>query len=178
MTAESWESMVTVGRVVRPHGNRGEVVIAPETDFGAERFRAGERLQTIRDERIEQLTVRSSRPHDGRWVVGFDGVATIDQAEALRGLELRIPGSAVATLSPDRHYVHDLVGCRVETVEHETVGTVVEVHFGAGTPLLVVNGARGEVLVPFADEVCKRVDTAARTIVIAPPEGLVDLNTP
>src|SRR5262245_32044038 len=147
MAAESWTSMVAVGRVVRPHGNRREVVIASETDFGAERFRAGGRLQIVRDGRIEQLTVRSSRQHDGRWVVGFDGVSTIDEAEALRGLELKIPERDVAALSPDHHYVHDLVGCRVETVEHDTIGTVVEVHFGAGTPLLVVNGARGEVLV-------------------------------
>lgn len=178
MTAESWASMVAVGRVVRPQGNRGEVVIAPETDFAAERFRAGESLQMVRDGRVEQLTVRSSRAHDGRWVVGFDGVATIEEAEALRGLELKIPGSALATLSSDRHYVHDLVGCRVETVEHEMIGTVVEVHFGAGTPLLVVDGVRGEVLVPFAEEVCNSIDTAAKRIVITPPEGLVGLNTP
>src|SRR5262245_64661487 len=114
MAAASWASMVTVGRIVRPHGNRGEVVIAPETDFGAERFRAGARVQMVQDGRIEQLTVHSSRPHDGRWVVGFDGVSTIDEAEALRGLELKIPEGDVATLNPDHHYVHDLVGCRVE----------------------------------------------------------------
>jgi 16S rRNA processing protein RimM len=176
MASERWSRMVTVGRVVRPQGNRGEVVIQPDTDFGADRFRPGERVETTRDESIVGLTVRSSREHDGRWIVGFEGVGSIGEAEALRGLELKIPADALRPLAADRHYVHDLVGCRVETLSHDVIGTIADVHLGAGTPLLVVEGSAGEVLVPFVDEFCKRIDVAARTVVIAPPNGLLGLN--
>src|SRR5439155_25769548 len=99
-----------------PQGNRGEVVVASETDFGADRFRLGAAVQTNRDGRIETLTVESSREHDGRWVVGFAAVKSIDDAERLRGLERRIPASELRPLESGGHYVHDLVGCRVETI--------------------------------------------------------------
>jgi 16S rRNA processing protein RimM len=168
--------MATVGRIVRPQGNRGEVVIQSETDFGADRFRPGERVETMRGDSIEELTVRSSREHDGRWIVGFEEIGSINDAEALRGLELKIPADSLRSLAAGRHYVHDLVGCRVETLSHDVIGTIADVHVGAGTPLLVVEGSRGEVLVPFVDEFCKRVDVAAKTVVIAPPDGLVGLN--
>ena len=168
--------MVLIGRVVRPQGNRGEVVVASETDFGAERFQPGAKVHTLRHGPVEVMTVTSSREHDGRWVVGFSGVSSIDDAEALRGLELRIPADDLRALHTGTHYVHDLVGCRVETIAGEAAGTVRDVQFGSGSPLLVAEAAGEEVLIPFTSDVCRRVDTAARLIVIDPPEGLLELN--
>src|SRR5712671_775014 len=94
----AWDEMITVGHIVRPQGNRGEVVIAASTDFGAERFRPGASVLASRQGGVETMTVTSSREHDGRWVVGFAGVATINDAEALRGLELRIPADQLRPL--------------------------------------------------------------------------------
>ena len=168
--------MITVGRVIRPQGNRGEVVILSETDFGSERFRPGALLQIKRNGAVEALTVTTSREHNGRWIVGLDAARTIDAAEALRGLEVKIPADQLQSLDAGGHYVHDLAGCRVETTAQELVGIVRDVQLGAGLPLLVVDGQAGEVLVPFIDEICRRVDTSAKVIVIAPPEGLIELN--
>ena len=167
--------MVTVGRVVRPHGNRGHVVIAPETDFADERFRVDEQVYVQRGEEIVALTVTASRPQAGRWIVGFGGVGSIDDAETLRDAELRIATEALRPLDAGAFYVHDLVGCEVRTTTGARVGTVARVDLGSGIPMLVVEG-RGEVLVPFASEICRRVDPAGRVIEIDPPEGLVDLN--
>jgi 16S rRNA processing protein RimM len=81
-------------------------------------------------------------------------------------------------------YVHDLLGCRVETTTGTSVGDVARVDLGNGTPLLVVTGPGGqakgvqEVLVPLAESICRRVDVDAKVIVIDPPEGLLDLNAP
>jgi 16S rRNA processing protein RimM len=170
--------MVTVGRIVRPQGNRGEVVVESSTDFGDERFQTGAQLYVRRvpDAEAEDVRVTSSREHNGRWVLGFDGVASIDDAERLRGLELRIPPSQLKGLEAGQHYVHDLVGCQVETVGGETLGPVRDVQLDAGLPLLVVTGRNGEILVPFTETFCRRVDTTAKVIVIEPPEGLVELN--
>lgn len=165
-----------VGRIVRPHGNRGHVVVAPETDFGAERFGTGAVLQGVRGDERTDLTVMASRPYDGRWVVGFDGVTSIDEAEALRGTELHIPASALKRLSDGRYYLHDLVGCRVETLEGQPLGEVLRVETGAGPAVLVVETAAGECLIPFAEAICRRVDVEARRIVVAPPDGLLDVN--
>jgi 16S rRNA processing protein RimM len=169
--------MVTVGRIVRPHGNRGQVVVASETDFAEERFRPGSMLFIARDGTVGPIVVTASRPYDARWVVGFDGFGSIDDAETLRGCELRIAPEDVKPLEAGAYYVYDLVGCTVRTVAGETVGTVERVDLGVGIPMLVVNGD-GEVLVPFSDAICRRVSVADRVIEIDPPEGLIELNRP
>jgi 16S rRNA processing protein RimM len=174
MTA--WDSMITVGRIVRPHGIRGQVVVAPETDFASERFTPGATVSAMRDGKLTTLEVETGREHDGRWVVGFAGVATIDDAETLRDAELRIPAAAVRPATPGAYYVHDLVGCRVTTVGGDVVGTVEHVKLDAGVPLLGVASPGGEVLVPLAADICREIDVAAKSIVIAPPDGLIDLN--
>ena len=167
--------MILVGRVVRPQGNRGEVVVAPETDFADERFAPGAVVHVDRDGQPGTLTVRESRQAGGRWVVGFVESTSIDDAESLRGLDLMVPADALKPLGPDRYYVHDLIGCRVVTDKGVAVGIVARVDF-AGGPLLAVETPRGEVWVPLAAEICHRVDVEARTITIAPPEGLLDVN--
>lgn len=171
-----WEEMATVGRVARPQGNRGEVVVASSTDFPGERFRPGAVVWVRREGRVGDLTVTTSREHDGRWIVGLTGVNTIGDAESLRGLELRIPAEQLRPLEPGSHYVHDLVGCRVETTAGRPAGSVQDVRLEAGVPLLVIEGTDGEILIPFTDAICRRVDVPAKLIVIAPPEGLLDLN--
>ena len=168
--------MVTVGRIVRPHGRRGEVVVASESDFADERFRPGETLFWLRPSGLATVEVTSSRPYDARWVVGLSGVGSIEQAEELRGLELRIPASSLRSLGPGAYYIHDLVGCRVETVAGERVGEVSRVMFGSGAPLLVIERPEGEVLVPMAADICRTIDVANRMIAIDPPDGLIDLN--
>jgi 16S rRNA processing protein RimM len=168
--------MVTVGRVVRPHGNRGHVVVAPETDFGADRFAEGAALFGARGPDEQPLRVIASREHRGRWILGFEGVTTIDGAEALRDLELRIPADQLRPLGRGGYYAHDLAGCAVENPEGRPVGRVESVLLGSGVPLLVVETEYGEVLVPLAEDICRRIDVAAKLIVIDPPEGLLELN--
>ena len=108
--------------------------------------------------------------------MGFAGITTISEAETLRGLELRIPADQLRPLQADTYYVHDLAGCRVETQSGQAVGTVRDVQLDTGIPLLVVAARDGEVLIPFNAEFCRRVDVAAKAIVIDPPEGLLELN--
>ena len=176
MSGHEWAEMITVGRIVRPHGRRGEVVVESETDFGAERFEPDAVLYWLRGGEVAGVRVVSSRPYDARWVIGFVGVSTIDEAEELRGFELRIPASALHALQPGTYYTHDLVGCEVRAVGSGTVGEVTDVQFGSGAPLLVVGAGRDEVLVPMTDEICRMIDIVARVIEIDPPPGLLDLN--
>jgi 16S rRNA processing protein RimM len=184
VSPHDWDAMVTVGRVVRPQGRRGEVVVQPETDFGEERFRPGAELWASRGGHVTLVSIVASWPHQGRWVLGLSGVASIDEAETWRGAELRVPAEGLHKLGDGAFYVHDLLGCRVETTTGTSVGDVARVDLGNGTPLLVVTGPGGqakgvqEVLVPLAESICRRVDVDAKVIVIDPPEGLLDLNAP
>ena len=168
--------MITVGRIVRPHGHKGAVVIESESDFADERFREGSELWWLRTGEPAVVSVASSREFRGRWVVALEGVASMNEAETLRGLELRVPAEALHALKDGVHYVHDLEGCMVATVHGQEVGRVSRVQFGSGAPLLVVAAHGGEVLIPLAEEICRRIDVAAKRIEIDPPEGLIDLN--
>jgi 16S rRNA processing protein RimM len=170
--------MATVGWVARPHGLRGEVVVNPETDFVEERFRAGGVVWARSDRGVEALTVGTVRVQGGRPVIGFAGFARVEDVERLAGLELRVPEAELHPLEPHAYYHHQLVGCLVETVSGARVGAVVRIEGGASGSLLVVDGPRGEILVPLAQAICVDVDVAAGRIVIAPPEGLLDLNEP
>jgi len=174
----AWDAMVLVGRVARPHGIRGDVVVNPETDFVDERFAAGSVLWTRIAGVVEPMTVARARFGGRRPVLGFAGTDTIPDAERLAGAELRVPEAALLTLEPGTYYLHQLVGCRVETEHGDVVGEVVRVDGGAGASLLVVSGPRGEVLVPFAESLCPVVDVESRRIQVAAPEGLLEANEP
>jgi 16S rRNA processing protein RimM len=173
-----WDAMVTVGRIVRPQGRRGEVVVTIDTDFAEDRFQPGATLWTSRAGQVAPVTVASSWPHQGRWVIGLVGVDSIDAADAWRGVELRVPATDLRPLEAGAFYVHDLLGCVVDTVGGERVGDVARVDLGSGTPLLAVQGTRGEVLVPLVEGLCRTVDVAGKRILIDPPDGLLELNVP
>ena len=109
--------------------------------------------------------------------VRLDYHETINDAEELAGLELRVPVEELAALPAGMFYHHDLVGCAVVTGGGEKVGTVEGVEGTLSGSRLVVAGAKGEILVPLATEICRTIDVPGRRIVIEPPEGLLDLNT-
>jgi 16S rRNA processing protein RimM len=168
--------MILVGRIARPHGISGHVVVRPETDFVDERFRAGARLWAGSDRGHERVTIASARVHNGRAIVSFEGRSRVEDAERLAGLELRIPAEELRPLAEGSYYQHQLVGCLVDTTAGARVGEVIRVEGGAGASLLAIEGPGGEVLVPFASAICVAVDVERRRITIAPPDGLIGLN--
>ena len=121
----------------------------------------------------------SGRPHGGRWVVRFADVTTVELAEGLRGAEVAVPEEeARQSLDEGGYFLHDLIGCAVETDAGVMVGPVDTVYEGAAQPILGVGAAGGEVLVPLVEGICRMVDVVGRRIVIAPPDGLLDANVP
>jgi 16S rRNA processing protein RimM len=166
--------MVLVGRVGRSHGIRGQVAVNTETDFAEDRFTPGAAFWTRGGQ--EQLTIGTVRFQNGKPIVGFEGVTTPDAAERLRGVELRVPEDTLRPLDDGVYYHHQLEGCVVETVAGERIGEVARVDGGVAGSLLVVNGPRGEVLIPLAVDICVAVDVAARRITVSPPDGLLDVN--
>jgi len=171
-----WDQMALVGRITRPHGLRGQVVVHPETDFVAERFAEGATFWTRSAAGDEHLTIVSSRVQNGRPIVGFKGFARVEDVERLAGLELRVPEDSLQPLRPGTYYQHQLVGCAVETTAGDVVGEVAKVEGGGGASRLVMNGPRGEILIPLAVDICVDIDVATKRIRIDPPAGLLELN--
>jgi 16S rRNA processing protein RimM len=127
----------------------------------------------------------SCRMHLGQAIFHFEGVQTISEAEALRGLEVQVPLGERAPVGLGRYYITDLIGCQVwEEGAAAALGAVQDVQ-RAGEEnrgalpeswILVVKAPAGELLIPLAAEICTRIDTTARKIEVRLPEGLLDLN--
>lgn len=173
-----WDDAILVGVIARTHGNRGEVIVNSETDFPEERFHEGAQLMSrAKDGRLGTLEVATMRMHQGRPVILFKGVGSMDDAELLAGTELRIAEDEVdAELLEAGEYFHrDLIGCTVVTESGDPVGEVAAVEGDRGNTRLVVRSRRNEVLIPLADEICT-IDVANKRIIVRPPEGLLELN--
>ena len=172
---------VIVGRIGRPHGIRGEVVIGVRTDEPDLRFAVGATLDAA--ERADepaggaQLTVAAARWHSGQLLVAFAGVADRTAAAELTGRWLTVDASQLPEIGdPDEFRDHELIGLSVRTCAGDPVGVVADVlHYGQD--LLVVrrtDGQEGESLVPFVKAIVPEVDVQGGVVVIDPPPGLLD----
>ena len=173
---------VIVGRIGRPHGIRGEVVIGVRTDEPDLRFAVGSVVDASRSAEDDlpadraPLKVATVRWHSGQLLVGFAGITDRTAAGDLTGSWLSIDSSQLpATPDPDEFRDHELIGLSVRTTAGEPVGVVTDMlHYGQD--LLVVRRADGgESLVPFVQALVPEVDLGAGVVVIDPPPGLLDL---
>jgi 16S rRNA processing protein RimM len=178
--AQEWQG-ITLARILRSRGRIGEVAAEILTDFP-------QRLTSLREVFLSdgknpprRVAVRRCRLHKGQALFHFEGVDSISAAETLAGLEIQVPLAERVTLPAGQYFFSDLMGCEVwEQGAAAALGVVRDVqHTGEdkrGTPLLVVDTPRGELFIPFAAEICTRIDPAVRRIEVVLPEGLRDLN--
>ena len=193
------QGWVQVARIIRPRGNKGEVLAELFTDFPA---RLSSRLQIfLRHNQSEPRAIGLQnfwvdRNHPEHGIFHFEGCSSIDAAEKFRGFDVLIPLADRVKLPAGKYFISDLIGCSVfETPLQETklaspacameeaprlLGSVRDVFFpgegAAGTPLLQVETSTGELLLPLAEDICRRIDVFARRIDVTLPEGLGDLN--
>jgi 16S rRNA processing protein RimM len=178
---------VIVGRVGRPHGLRGELVIGVRTDEPDLRFAVGAVLDLHEEpdpaEPGDQhtLTVARARWHSGQLLVAFEGITDRTAAGELTGSWLSVDsGQLPRTGDPDEFRDHELIGLSVRTPDGEQVGVVTDV-LHHGQDLLVIQRADAgneECLVPFVKAIVPVVDVDARLLVIDPPPGLIDPEPP
>ena len=169
---------VTLARVRKTQGRRGEVAVDVHTDV-PERLRAGFEVSALlADGRRKQLEVEDLWPHKGGLVLKFAGIETISEAEELVGAELQVPRSQRAELELGWSYVSDLVGCKVFDGSR-LVGDVADVNFGAGeAPLLEVRAGKKTHEIPYAEAYLVKVDLAGKRIEMKLPEGMLELDAP
>jgi 16S rRNA processing protein RimM len=167
------EDLLLVGRVARAHGIRGHVIVNPETDFMEERFRVGGVLKLGPAERTRDYEIREVRFQQGRPIVRFDGIETMNDAEALAGADLWLGEADVEPLPSGTFYRHDLVGCEVIDAQGAVLGRVSGVEGTLDRSYLVVDG---HMMIPLVEGICLAVDVAGRRVTVDPPEGLIGLN--
>jgi 16S rRNA processing protein RimM len=188
VTPETPEQWVWLARIRRPQGRKGEVFADILTDF-PEKFAERRQLWLLPEgvtragDSLPDLSVQLKKHwlHKGGVVLHFEGVESISDAEKLAGMVVAIPREQRAPLAEDEVYISDLVGCVLVDVANPDssalVGEIHDVDRSLGpVPILMVRGAAGEVLVPFAKDYLRKIDLETKRVEMALPEGLVDLN--
>ncbi|KAJ3670781.1 hypothetical protein LUZ60_008207 [Juncus effusus] len=185
------EGYIEVGDIRGAHGVKGEVKVAPTTDFPEIRFgKPGKRWLKIRDggkHIIKEIVLTKGRCNPGQngWIIGFKGIDSIEEAKHILGSTVMVKEEDKPELDEGEFYTPDLIGMRVVLKETgELVGTLSNVLTTKGNDILQVKPASDEtesstesyILIPFVDEIVPDVDTGLGEIRITPPKGLLEMN--
>jgi 16S rRNA processing protein RimM len=177
--AAASQQFITIGRILRPQGRRGELAVEPLTDF-PEKFAERRVLSAVSPsgERRE-LRLEDVWEHKGVLVMKFCGIDSISDAEQLAGYDLQIPAAERGQLEAGSAYAVDLIGCTVLTAEKE-IGVIDDVQFGAGeAPLLIVKSFdKRELMIPFAQAYILQFDLTGKRLVMDLPQGMLELDAP
>ncbi len=187
MTQVQW---ITLARIVRPQGRRGEVLAELFTDF-PDLYATSHHLvifgsTAMREPAKVESFWRPAGRNEGRIVLKLAGVNSISEAEKLTGQELQLPGAERIALDGATFYVNDLVGCELCDGDH-TLGKVSDLHFpvsasgrrlkDAAALFIVKTNEEQELLVPFANAYVRRIDVETKRIIMDLPAGLLNLNS-
>ena len=169
-----------VARIGKPHALKGEVTVQLHTDDPESRFVPGVVFQTRAAAGSgvpRQLTLATTRVHQGIWLLGFVGIPDRTGAEGLRGTRLLLPDLADEEDDGEGWYEADLVGLTARTPEGEAIGEVIALELGAAQDRLMLRRPDGgEVLVPFVEAIVPEVDPDAGRLIVDAPPGLLDLD--
>lgn len=164
--------LLTVARIGRAHGLRGEVALDVRTDDPQSRLAVGTVLDTDPAER-GPLTVTGARGQQGRWFVTFAEAPDRTAAEGLRGVQLVVEAAADEG-DEDAWYPHELAGMRAEHVDGRLVGEVIGLeHLPAHDMLILREPDGSRTLVPFVRAIVPVVDVPGGRVVLDPPGGLL-----
>jgi 16S rRNA processing protein RimM len=159
-------TFLVVGKLRRPHGVKGEIMMDVQTDF-PQRLRRGKKL-FIGPERNPQV-IRSVRSTNNALLISFDGFEDCDQVGVLRNLEVCVQASGLPTLPEGEFYFHQLIGLRVVDEAGKLMGTLSEILETGANNVYVVREAEGkESLIPAIDEVIRKVDLERGEMVVRP----------
>ncbi len=179
--ADAATRRLVVARVRKPHGLKGELVLFPLTDRPDEVFVAGRELLVVDAAGTSvagPLTIERTRAYHRDWLVKFTGLESrdsLEQVPGLRGSFLTAPADELPQPDDDEFYHHELVGMAVRLEDGTAVGPVSQVLELPSGLTLEVQGPKREFLLPFVQEFVPEVDRETGTIVIRPPEGLLEL---
>jgi 16S rRNA processing protein RimM len=170
------DERVVVAEILRPRGNRGEVLAESLTDVPG-------RLETLKQAWVRlangsdlSVEIECAWRHQELWVLKFAGVDSIDAAGPFRGADLWVPLSERGQLPEGEFFRSDLVGCTVNDEQtRKQIGVVRGWQQYGGPPLMEVDVHGREVLIPFVPSICRKVDLTERVISISAPEGLLEL---
>jgi 16S rRNA processing protein RimM len=161
---------VVVGRVIRPHGIRGELKVSLAESFEAE----GLDLQVETASGIRTLHVEALRGTESSPILKFKGIDDRNEAESLKGAILSAAKSRCPKLAEDAHFISELVGLTVQTPDGQPIGRIEDVWNRPGQDIIVVRSGDKEILIPSVKAFIKSIRLEQGLMIVEPIEGLLD----
>ena len=169
------EDCFYVGRIVRKHSFRGEVVIKLDTDE-PELYQEMESVFVDLGNNLVPFFIEKSLLQKGNQLrVRFENIATEKDAEAILKSGVYLPISLLPKLTGNKFYYHEVIGFKVVDVNFGEVGVLVNVNDKAAQPLFEIEKEGKEIFIPMVDDFIKKVDREHKTIQVETPEGLIGL---
>jgi len=167
------ETLVSLGKLVKPHGIRGEIRFLPFNPHSTT-IQPGSVIVLRHGDTEHARRVIAVRPHKNLLLLTLDGCTSMTAAETLVGADVCVPASALPPPGPDEVYFRDLIGLEMVTLDGAPVGTVTAIMPLPSSDVCVVHAGAREHLVPLVADIVKEIDVAGGRIVIDPPPGLLD----
>jgi 16S rRNA processing protein RimM len=166
--------LITIGKVVKPFGVKGEMKIEPMTDF-PERFKTLRRVYLVSPAGKEIVCeVRSVRYAGGGPLLLFEGYDAPEKAKELNGWFLKVPAEEAVPLPEGSYYWFELMGMEVVSESGDRLGSIVDIIETGSNDVYVVRRGRKEVYVPATREIIRQVDRKAKRMVIHLMDGLME----
>lgn len=169
------EKWFNVGKIVNTQGLKGEVRVVSKTDFPEKRYKVGNILYLFlpKSNTPIEVTIKSHRSHKNFELLTFEGLETISEVEKFRDGVLKVPESELGVLEKDEYYFHEIIDCLIFTTKGVEIGRVTEILTPGANDVWVVKSTDGkELLIPYIQDVVKKVDIKEKIILIDPMEGL------
>ena len=165
-----------VGKIVNTHSLKGEVKVISSTDFEEQRFEKGTELLITRGNQVvKEVTVESYRTHKNNLLVKFVGIDSIEEAEKLKNLQIKIDSENIGELEENEFYFHEIIGCEVFDENGKSLGEISEILTPGANDVWVIKSQNGkEILIPYIEDVVKKIDVENKKINIEVMEGLID----
>ncbi len=166
-------NLITIGKITKQHGNKGELKVLPLTDF-PERFNYLETVFLDNGQNTVQKKVERTRSHKKFIILKLDGVNNIGQAIVYKDYLLKVPDTELIPLREDQYYIYKLIGYKVYIKEGELLGSVKDIRKTGGTDIFIIKNEQKEYMIPAAKEFMT-IDKGSHKIVINPIPGLLDI---
>ncbi len=166
--------LITIGKVLKPFGLKGEVKIEPLTDF-PERFKGLGRVSLVSPAGKEVAgAVTAVRYANGVPFLTFAGYDSPEKAKTLNGWFIKIPREEAVPLSEGSYYWFELIGMEVFSEAGDKLGTITDIFETGSNDVYVVKQGKKEIYIPATLEVVKQIDVAAKKMVIHLMDGLLE----
>ncbi len=168
------DTLIPIGRIIRPHGLCGSVKVISMTDY-PERFRKFQSLY-VEDEKGcgKWAEVEEGNVQGNYIILKLKGIEDRRAAEGLRGFLLKVQREIYPDLPKNREYLFNLIGLRVQTLEGQHIGSLIDILQFPGQDIYVVGAGHREILIPGVKEFIKKIDISNKVIKVQLLEGFFD----